>query len=258
MLYRVAMETGLRRKELRTLTPASFNFDSETPTVFVEAGDSKNRRETLLPIRPELANELREWFQSSGVGPNDALWPDLTQHTAKMLKADLEAAGIAYVDDAGLFADFHALRHSFISMLAAGNVHPKLAQRLARHSDINLTMARYTHTLLADEATALDALPKLPSAFDEPATQTATLRATGTDGKAGETVLPFCLPEQVAETDDSSHRVAFSRGVENAVTEATKTPQTSGNTAELETKQAERGGFEPPRPLRACRFSRPN
>lgn len=180
MLYRVAMETGLRRNELRTLTPSSFELESETPTVFVEAAESKNRKTTLLPIRPELADELREWFHATGKAADTQLWPELTNHTAKMLKADLEAAGIAYRDDSGLYADFHSLRHSFVSMLAAGNVHPKLAQRLARHSDINLTMARYTHTLIADEAQALDALPQFPSAFRDDAGRDV-LRATGTD-----------------------------------------------------------------------------
>ena len=91
MLYRVAMETGLRRKELRTLTPSSFQLEGDELTVAVEAGRSKNRKATLLPIRPELATELRQWFQTAGFGPSDALWPDLTNHTAKMLKADLEA-----------------------------------------------------------------------------------------------------------------------------------------------------------------------
>ena len=228
MLYRVAMETGLRRKELRTLTPGSFDFEVTTPTVYVEAGRSKNGKTTVLPIRPEMAKELREWFRAAGIGPADALWPDLTNHTAKMLKADLEATGIAYVDDAGLFADFHALRHSFISMLAAGNVHPKLAQRLARHSDINLTMMRYSHTLLADEATALDALPHFPSAFDKP----TTLQATGTDGRAVESVLQDGLQEQAAQTGISIHRVAPSRGVKGATTEQTKTPRNPAIAAE--------------------------
>ena len=103
MLYRVAMETGLRRKELRALTPASFQLEGDELTVAVDAGRSKNRTATLLPIRDELATELRQWFQTAEFGPSDALRPDLTNHTAKMLKADLEACGIAYVDHAGLF-----------------------------------------------------------------------------------------------------------------------------------------------------------
>jgi integrase len=54
--------------------------------------------------------------------------------------------------------DFHALRHTFITSLAAAGVHPKTAQMLARHSTITLTMDRYTHTLRGAEAAALASL----------------------------------------------------------------------------------------------------
>ena len=40
----------------------------------------------------------------------------------------------------GIFADFHALRHTFITNLCKADVSPKTAQMLARHSDISLTM----------------------------------------------------------------------------------------------------------------------
>ena len=43
-------------------------------------------------------------------------------------------------------------------------VHPKIAQSLARHSDINLTMNRYTHILLETQSEALKALPVLAGA----------------------------------------------------------------------------------------------
>src|SRR6516225_6788106 len=85
-----------------------------------------------------------------------------------MFRADLEAAG--------LVADFHALRHTFITNLANGGVHPKVAQALARHSTITLTMDRYSHTLMGDQADALRVLPD----FDHPAGE--TLRGTGTSG----------------------------------------------------------------------------
>lgn len=106
----------------------------------------------------------------------------MTQDTSRMLQKDLAAAGIAFVDEAGLFADFHSLRHSFVSMLAAGDVHPKRAQRLARHSDINVTMGLYSDTLLIDEAKAVSALPQFSSVFDHPRDDSALrMRATGTD-----------------------------------------------------------------------------
>ncbi len=53
---------------------------------------------------------------------------------------------------AGLVADFHALRHTFITRLARSGVSPQMAQSLVRHSDINLTMSRYTHVGLHDQA----------------------------------------------------------------------------------------------------------
>jgi hypothetical protein len=77
-----------------------------------------------------------------------------------MLKADLADAGIPYVDSAERYADFHCLRHTTESLLAASGVHPKVARSIMRHSDINLTMTRYTHTLRERRAKAIEALPK--------------------------------------------------------------------------------------------------
>ncbi|MBA3481977.1 MAG: tyrosine-type recombinase/integrase, partial [Pirellulales bacterium] len=81
-------------------------------------------------------------------------------------------------DADGRVFDFHALRHQFITSLAAAGVHPKVAQTLARHSTIDLTMNRYTHLLHTDLAGALETVPG-PSAAPE----NQSARATGTDGR---------------------------------------------------------------------------
>ena len=88
---------------------------------------------------------------------------------------------LCYRDAAGRVFDFHALRHQFISSLAAAGVHPKVAQTMARHSTITLTMDRYTHVGLLDTAAALDKLPALPS--DGADTERDRLAATGTYGR---------------------------------------------------------------------------
>ena len=64
------------------------------------------------------------------------------------------------------------------SLLAATGVHPKVAQSIMRHSDINLTMSLYTHTLKGQESEAIANLPdlSLPSRKSQ--------RATGTDDVA--------------------------------------------------------------------------
>ena len=45
--------------------------------------------------------------------------------------------------DGPLYADFHSLRHTFVSLLDQSGATLKEAMQLARHSDPRLTMARY-------------------------------------------------------------------------------------------------------------------
>ena len=95
-----------------------------------------------------------------------------------MLRVDLCAAGIPYRDDQGRVLDFHALRGCYVTMLQRSGVHPKLAQELARHSDIRLTMQVYTHLRLHDLAGAVESLPRLLPSPNE----AQPLAATGTEG----------------------------------------------------------------------------
>ncbi|MCX7429403.1 MAG: hypothetical protein NTW96_27735, partial [Planctomycetia bacterium] len=62
-----------------------------------------------------------------------------------------------------------------VGITASGGVHPKVAQALARHGSISLTMDRYTHTVVGDLRDALHALPDL-----SPEVQQAL--KTGSDG----------------------------------------------------------------------------
>ena len=196
MLYRLAAMTGLRAKELSSLTAASFDLIANVPTVTVEAGYSKRRRRDVLPLHQDLAARLRQWLTERERQQDDQrtvlsidraadakperLFPGTWAKRAyKMLRNDLEAVGIPYVTDDGI-ADFHSLRHTFISNLAAGGVHPKLAQQLARHSTITLTMDRYTHVGLLDMNTALESLPKITSPDSQ------SMRATGTTDDAAD------------------------------------------------------------------------
>ncbi len=174
MLYQLAVETGLRAGELRSLTRASFSLDGDTPTVTVAAAYSKRRREDTLPLRSELAEELRLFLSQMAPATPVFRMPDRKQ-AAEMFRADIEAAGIVYRDDAGKVTDFHSLRHTFISNLAAGGVHPKVVQSLARHSTITLTMDRYTHSYHGEQTEALKALPILPP------TDRKKNKKTGTD-----------------------------------------------------------------------------
>ena len=166
LLYKLAVQTGLRRGEVTSLTRASFNLDGKPPTVTVQAGYSKNRKQAVLPLRLDLAGELREHLADRLLAAQAFHLPSIS-NIGKMFKKDIDAAEIAYVDGAGRFADFHSLRHTFISNLAGSGVHPKIAQSLARHSDINLTMSRYTHTSMDQLGEAVQKLPDISTKADD-------------------------------------------------------------------------------------------
>ena len=67
------------------------------------------------------------------------------------------------MNDQSQYADFHALRKTFITNLSGAGVSPKTAQLLARHSDINLTMNTYTMLGVLDHVAAVEALPPVPA-----------------------------------------------------------------------------------------------
>jgi integrase len=74
-VYLMSFLTGLRRQELGSLTPRSFEPDAPQPTPTVRAACSKHRREDTLPMHPELVVMVREWI--AGTDANDLLFPRL-------------------------------------------------------------------------------------------------------------------------------------------------------------------------------------
>ena len=181
LIYELAATTGLRVSELASLTAGSFCL-GESPSVTIAAAYAKNRRQDSLPLRADMAGLLRAFLAAKV--PGTKAFPKLNNRdSADMLKADLQAAGLPYYLDGKTF-DFHALRHQFISDLAAAGVHPKTAQQLARHSTITLTMDNYTHVFRGDLDKAIDALPNWRTA------ESQSLQAAGTtDTPIGENVL---------------------------------------------------------------------
>ena len=103
-----------------------------------------------------------------------------------MFRIDLEAIGINYVTEAGI-AGFHGLRHTFVSNLATGGVHLKVAQQLARHSTITLTMDRYSHLELIDMTAGLSARPNVI------VSESHTMRVIGAIDQTPENADSICI-----------------------------------------------------------------
>ena len=154
--YLFSYLTGLRRREMAHLLPGDFDLEQEQPVLTLEAKNSKHRRKDVLPLHPELVQMLREWLPT--LGRDEPLFPRFDRKkTWLMVKKDLERIDIPYVTKDGV-ADFHAAgRHSHVTGLFRGGASVAEARKLARHSDVRMTM-RYTHVDMADQTKALAGL----------------------------------------------------------------------------------------------------
>jgi integrase len=170
ILYATAIGTGLRFKELHSLTPESFDLISDPPTVTCLGENTKNGKIAVQPIRPELADMLRPWL--SGKPPGRPVFAMTSAYAATAVRLDLEAAG---VDSAASF-DFHCLRHSYVSLLVKSGASVKVCQELARHADPKLTMNVYTHLTVHDVARGLEGLSHILP------TTGVSMGRNGTDG----------------------------------------------------------------------------
>ena len=121
-----------------------------------------------------------------------------------MLRRDLAEAKIEPVDAEGRVVDFHGQRTTFITALARAGVLPATAQRLARHSDINLTMGAYTRLQMADMVGGVDKLSELRRSPDQPdqAPAASPVETTGSlDPVLGRVVAAWQdLPEHIRQT----------------------------------------------------------
>ncbi len=165
--------------ELASLSVVSLALDADPPIVTVAAAYSKRRRKDQQPMPTWLVERIRQWLAGRRVVGDVKLWPgSWHRRAAEMLRLDLAAAGIDYFDVDGRPFDFHAFRHQYISTLSEADVHPRTAQQLARHSDINLTMKRYTHVAMRNVVGAVESIPEPISPTDR-----QQERATGTDDR---------------------------------------------------------------------------
>ncbi len=209
LAYKLAVTTGLRRGELASLTVGQLEIDSDFPHVRLKAADEKNRQGNSIPLRRDVADELRKWVANlQTVSSNDrregiiamrgvrkpetlpasTRLLNVPKAFCKILDRDLQAAGIPKCDDRGRTIDVHALRHTFGTNLSKAGVSPRVAQAAMRHSSIDMTMNVYTDPRLLDVQGAIESLPTM-TATTEP-TPNQQRMAAGAENLVAPTVAP--------------------------------------------------------------------
>ena len=176
----------MRLNELRTLRVGDLSF-GDVPFVALRASNEKNRNGSTIPLRDDLADDLKGW--TSGKAAGDRVF-NVPAGLLRIFDRDLVAAGIDKVDEQGHRVHLHALRMSTGTHPSAAGVSPRTAQAVMRHSDIKLTMATYTDERLLDSAGAVALLPHLP--IDATETEAASGRKP-----TARTVTPNVTPDRV-------------------------------------------------------------
>jgi integrase len=168
LIYRLALTTGLRKGEIRSLAWADLDLERGVGTV----RNTKAGKADEFNILPDLAEELRDARPMLVGAAARRVFDQVPTH--RTFRRDLERAGIAERDARGRVVDFHALRGTLGTRLAAAGVAPQVAKGIMRHSDYRTTVKHYHHLTLHDQRQALEmALARAPQ-----------LAADGTSGRA--------------------------------------------------------------------------
>ena len=190
LIYKTLVLTGLRKGELASITVGQVDLVGRVPHLLLNARDEKNRRGSEIPLRTDLAADIRAWLADRlawaqqaardaeqpipAALPSDEALFDVPDGLIRIFDRDLVFAGLARIekrggkevvvkiDDRGRTIDIHALRHTFGTHLSKAGVPLRTAQAAMRHSDPSLTANVYTDPKLLDVAGAVASLPDLP------------------------------------------------------------------------------------------------
>src|SRR5208337_1977898 len=174
-----------------------------------------------LPLVPQLVQMLKDWREQQHTLAGAVFKRSVP--TAVTLLKDLAACGIKGVDENGRHLDFHALRHTFATMLATAGISPRVAMELMRHSDMRLTAKTYTDAMRLPLFGELEKLtPALPSLI-------ASLKCENPGLKAAKPVQNG--------SPKSEAKIVLNDDARAALTELVPALE--------KIEMAERGGFEP-------------
>lgn len=204
-LYLTAAGTGFRANALASLTPN--DFDLNEGIVTLPARFNKSRKLKVQPLPADVSDALRVYFVSKPA--NKPVWGGTwgsNRIGARMLRRDLDAASIPYIvegPDGPEYADFHSLRHTFLTLGGRSGIDLRTLQELAGHSSPVLT-ARYSHRRLYDLAGAVAKLPSLVPTEPQSAAHETPIRMTGTDAVAFRGAVPGVVARDIRSHGSAS------------------------------------------------------
>ena len=153
VLYWFALTTGFRANECASIRWEDLTLDGDKPCVRLAGQFTKNGDDALIPLQPFVAQALRDMRSRRSAqqmrrdeGPvleTDHVFK-MPDKPAELVRKDAAFAGLSpQRSPTSKRVDFHALRMSCARILIELGLHPKVIQKVLRHSDIRLTMDLY-------------------------------------------------------------------------------------------------------------------
>ena len=162
-LWWLASETGYRASELGRITPRLIRIeqvphDGATMRVMLIAVRQTKSGEPAVQavVTPGLIDRVLDLMGRTL--PTMPLFPVRTKGdwtTVAALRRDLEAAGIAPVNERGEVYDMHSLRYELGQSLLMQNPANNAVKEVMRHSTIELTLKTYARATLSHKVAAL-------------------------------------------------------------------------------------------------------
>lgn len=158
--YIVGATTGLRKSNIclrRKLEKNAMRWGwahLDTKTLRFPGGTVKKKPKPFeIPLTDEAVAALRA-IRPADAAPDRVVFPFWIDN--RTLRSDMAKAGVPYLNEQGERASFSSFRKGYLTALANAGVHPKIAQELAGHSTMELTMKHYTKARMGEKRAAAE------------------------------------------------------------------------------------------------------
>ena len=140
--YQMLLYTGRRCEEVAALVWGDLSLDAAEPCALFREGTTKDVEKCAVPLKAELAAELRA-IRPANASPTDRAFKGLLA-SYDLFRKHLKRAGIPHKDALGRVLHRHAIRKTMQTLGVRYNVNQRAAQAILGHSDANLTANVYT------------------------------------------------------------------------------------------------------------------
>ncbi|WP_440059050.1 site-specific tyrosine recombinase/integron integrase [Thermogladius sp. 4427co] len=188
LVLKLMFDTGLRSREILSLTVRDINFDEKT----IRVREAKYGRERYVTATTETFEMIKAYIKLRGLRPDDRLFNYTYSGLYKMLKRLARKAGL---DEAKVRP--HVLRHTFATRALRMGLSLPALQRILGHSDIKTTQV-YLHL------TVEDLKKEYASKLDSAVLSTKKCTSCGRIIPADALFCPYCGARQVQENGSAS------------------------------------------------------